>query len=126
LDEYARRVMLTVLSKPWKRSSPPEKILVMRFQALGDTVITLPYLADLRRQYPTIRIDFLTRKEVAQIPANIELFDRVIRIGGKRNLKIQLLLLILRLPWMWLQQYDAVIDLQNHKLSRFVRIALRC
>lgn len=98
----------------------------MRFQALGDTIITLPYLADLRRQYPGIIIHFLTRKEVAQIPVNVELFDRVIALGGKRNLWIQLMLLVLKLPWLWRQRYDAVIDLQNHKLSRFVRMVLCC
>jgi heptosyltransferase II len=118
--------MHMVSSRPWTKKTPPEKILVMRFQALGDTIITMPYLQDLHRQYPQIRIDFLTRHEVSQIPDHLLLFNKVVRIGGKRNLKIQLLLLLLKLPWLWLQRYDAVIDLQNHKLSRLIRKALGC
>jgi ADP-heptose:LPS heptosyltransferase len=93
----------------------------MRFQALGDTIITLPYLQSLKRQYPQLELHFLTRREVSLIPESITLFDKVIVIDGGRNLKLQLLFIFFKLPWLWLQGYDTVIDLQNHKLSRFVR-----
>src|SRR6187402_3098606 len=109
-----------IRAKRWSSESPPEKILVMRFQALGDTIITLPYLQSLKRQYPQTKIHFLTRQEVSLIPEGINLFDKVIAIGGGRNLKLQLSLLLLRLPWFWRQRYDAIIDLQNHKLSRLL------
>jgi heptosyltransferase-2 len=110
-----------VRSKPWKRSSPPKKILVMRFQALGDTIITLPYLQSLKRQYPTIELHFLTREEVCAIPKSIQLFDKVITIGGKRNAKVQFIFSLLKLPWLWSQRYDAVIDLQHHRFSKIIR-----
>lgn len=107
--------------KPWKSLNPPTKILVMRFQALGDTIITLPYLQSLRNRHPSIEIHFLTREEVSQIPRSLQLFDKVITIGGGRNAKIQFILSLLKLPAMWLQNYDAVIDLQNHKISKAIR-----
>lgn len=44
--------------KPWRKSYAPKKILAMRFQALGDTVITLPYLQSLKRRYPAIQLHF--------------------------------------------------------------------
>src|ERR1700712_756679 len=110
-----------VRCKPWRHELPPKKILVMRFQALGDTVITLPYLQSLKQQHPQIELHFLTRREVSPIPESITLFEKVITIGGRRNAKIQFILCLLKLPWLWVQQYDAVIDLQNHKISRTVR-----
>lgn len=93
----------------------------MRFQALGDTVITLPYLLSLRKQYPQAILHFLTRKEVSPIPKSIGLFDRVITIGGGRNAKIQFLLSLLLLPYLWWQRYDVVLDLQNHRISIILR-----
>lgn len=117
----AHHVKANIRARPWKKNIPPSKILVMRFQALGDTVITLPYLQSLKRQYPEIELHFLTREEVSPIPKNIVLFDKVITIGGGRNAKIQFLLTLLKLPWLILQRYDAVLDLQNHKISCIVR-----
>lgn len=97
----------------------------MRFQAIGDTIITLPYLQHWKGQYPGIELHFLTRDEVASIPKNVVLFDKVITIGGGRNAKIQFLLLLLKLPWLWFQRYDGVLDLQNHRLSQLARKLLR-
>jgi heptosyltransferase II len=111
----------SVRAKPWTGENPPSKILVMRFQALGDTVITLPYLQSLKRQYPQIELHFLTREEVSPIPASIALFDKIITIGGGRNAKAQFAWALLKLPVLLLQRYDAVLDLQNHKISRVVR-----
>jgi heptosyltransferase-2 len=113
-----------ISSKPWTQSHPPKRILVMRFQALGDTIITLPYLQNLKRQYPQLELHFLTRSEVSLIPQSVALFDKVIVIGGGRNLKLQLLIVLLKLPWLWWKGYEAVIDLQNHKLSRLIRKVL--
>lgn len=93
----------------------------MRFQALGDTIATLPYLLNIKRQFPEIELHFLTRKEVSSIPRDVELFDKVIAIGGKRSLKLQLVIILLKLPWLWMQRYDAVIDLQDHTISKLVR-----
>jgi len=93
----------------------------MRFQALGDTIITLPYLQSLKRQYPGIMLHFLTRQEVNQIPDNVILFDKIFSLGGKRNAKVQFILAMLLMPVLWLQRYDAVIDLQHHRFSKIIR-----
>jgi len=110
-----------VHAKPWSAPKPPRKILVMRFQALGDTIITLPYLQSIRDSYPSVEIHFFTREEVSMIPKSIHLFHNVITIAGGRNAKIQLILSLLKLPVLWLHRYDAVIDLQKHKISRLIR-----
>ncbi len=96
----------------------------MRFQALGDTVITLPYLQSLKNQYPDTILHFFTRKEVSNIPKSLELFEKVIAIGGWRNAKIQFVLALLQLPKLWWYNYDAVLDLQNNKISHVIRFLL--
>lgn len=97
----------------------------MRFQALGDLMITLPYLASLKHQLPGVSLHLLTRKEFCEVPRHLKLFDHVIIIGGGRNAKIQFLFCLLKLPWMWRQCYDVVIDLQNHRISKIIRKSLR-
>lgn len=93
----------------------------MRFQALGDTIITLPYINCIRQNLPNTKIHFFTRDEVAEIPRGIKLFDRVFSLGGKRNTKLQFLFCLIYLPLLLMQRYDAVIDLQNHWMSRMIR-----
>jgi len=107
--------------KPWRQKYFPKKVLAIRLQALGDTVITLPYLQSLKRQYPQLQIHFLTRKEVCHIPKDIDLFDRVITIGGGRNAKLQFLLLWFKIPFLLLQNYGVVLDLQKNKISVILR-----
>ena len=117
---------MNIYCKPWTERSPPRRVLAIRLQAMGDVVIALPYLQCLRNSMSSdTRLDFLTRKEVEDIPKSIDLFDQVYSIGGARDLKRQLLSACLLLPRLWIQRYDVIIDLQNNTLSRIVRRALR-
>jgi len=117
---------MNISCRPWTQPNPPKRILAVRLQALGDVVITLPYLQCLRNSMSFhTRLDFLTRKEVEEIPKNLDLFDHVYSIGGGRNLKRQLLSTCLLLPRLLIQRYDVIIDLQNSILSRIVRRTLR-
>lgn len=111
--------------KRWEGPQLPRKILAIRFQALGDTVITLPYLQNIKRQFPEIELHFLTRKEVRDIPGSIDLFDRVTTIGGGRSTKLQLFFALLKLPFLIFQSYDAVLDLQNNRISALIRKILQ-
>jgi len=96
-------------------------MLAIRFQALGDLMITLPYLQSLKDQTPELQIHLLTRREVSEIPKNLVLFEKVFSIGGGRNAKIQFLLSLLWVPYLLWQRYDIVIDLQNHRISKVIR-----
>lgn len=64
-----------IRAQPGCSSRPPRRILALRLQALGDTIITLPYLNALRASFPGTGLDFLTRDEVADIPRSLELFE---------------------------------------------------
>ena len=113
---------MNVAAKPWKDTRAPKRVLAIRLQAMGDVVITLPYLQYLRKALPRETVlDFLTREEVKAIPEGIQLFDHVYTIGGGRDFKQQFIYTCLLLPKLVLRHYDVIIDLQNNLLSRMVR-----
>jgi len=113
---------MNIPGNPWRKKHMPARILAIRLQAMGDVVITLPYLQSLRNALPKeVRIDLLSRKEVDAVPRSIVLFDKIYSLGGKRNFKKQFVLCLLLLPKILWQRYDIVIDLQNNPISRMVR-----
>jgi ADP-heptose:LPS heptosyltransferase/glycosyltransferase involved in cell wall biosynthesis len=115
-----------VTGKPWQKGTPPKRILAIRLQATGDTVITLPYLQYLRRSLSeNVQLDLLTRKETADIPKHVGLFDHVYALGGARSFRKQLFHTFFLLPKLLLRRYDLVIDLQNNTISRTVRRTIR-
>ena len=108
----------------WKKVRSPRKVLAIRLQAMGDLVITLPYLQQLRNILPPdTELDLLTRQEVSSIPNNMHLFNRVYSIRGGRNTKKQMLSTAVLIPLLLLKRYEVVIDLQNNIISRSV---LKC
>ncbi|MES1220935.1 MAG: glycosyltransferase family 9 protein [Bacteroidota bacterium] len=116
---------LDIPAQPWTKTTLPKRILAIRLQAMGDLVITLPYLQQLKKMLPeTSQLDLLTREEVEAIPKNIHLFDHVYSVGGGRNVKKQLLYCSWLLSKLLLRRYDVVIDLQNNVVSRFIRKSL--
>jgi heptosyltransferase II len=125
VDDTIIKPSLDIPCKPWKKSNIPRRLLAIRLQAMGDLVITLPYLQQLKKTLPVYaELDLLTREEVDAIPKKIYLFDHVYSIGGGRNVKKQILYSSWLLPKLLLRRYDVVIDLQNNEVSRFIRKSL--
>jgi len=116
--------MSEIRCKPWNSKIKPKKILVIRYQALGDVVITLPYLNDFKRQFPDIKLHLITTSEVSAIPASLMLFDTVIIVKGGRSTRLQFFFTLCKLPFLLWKRHDGVMDLQNNKISRIIRKAL--
>lgn len=113
-------------ARPWTRSNAPGRILAIRLQAMGDVVISLRYLQDLRTRLPAeTRLDLLVLRESSPLPKNLELFNRVFIIDGGRRFKLQLVFMVPVLLRLLFQRYDVVLDVQNSPISRIVRAALR-
>jgi ADP-heptose:LPS heptosyltransferase len=112
-------------ARRWPHASAPRRILAIRLQALGDTVITLPYLLSVKRRFPGAGLDFLTREEVATVPRALAQFDRVIALGGGRSRYRTWLSALRHMPALLARRYDVVLDLQNNRISNFVRRAIR-
>jgi heptosyltransferase-2 len=112
---------MNIRRKLWNKKKSPRRVLAIRLQAMGDLVITLPYLQALRNTLPSAKLDLLTLEENKSIPHSIELFDRIYSIRGYRNFKKQLAFAFLLLPKILIRRYDVVLDLQNNFISRLVR-----
>lgn len=125
MQTIGSNIIVDIPHQAWNKKLPPKRVLAIRLQAMGDLVITLPYLQNLRKSLPTeSRLDLLTREEVESIPKNLQLFDHVYSLGGGRNWKKQFVYIALLLPKLLVNRYDVVIDLQNNIVSRFVRKSL--
>jgi heptosyltransferase-2 len=108
-------------SVPWHGPANPKRILAIRLQAMGDVVITLPYLRALQRSLSGTAIDFITRHQDGDIPRALVLFRFVEELGGGQSERRQLLLAPLLAPRLLARRYDVVLDLQNNRVSRTLR-----
>jgi ADP-heptose:LPS heptosyltransferase len=90
-------------------------------QALGDTVITLPYLQALRSILPATEFHFVTREEFADIPRNVKMFDKVYAVNGGFDINRQFMSAAILIPRLQKEKYDVVIDLQRNFLTRTIR-----
>ena len=115
----------TLRAVPWSGRIHPQKILAIRFQALGDVVITLPYLQALHSVWSSSQFDFLTREEFNDLPRAMKMFDTVYTIGGGRDRARQFGNAMRLVPQLRKKQYDVVIDLQRNTLSRMLRQIMR-
>jgi len=115
-----------IIHKKFTKQRAVKRILVVRLQAIGDVALTLPYVQDLRNKLPeNTRIDLLVRKEAENIPKHLTLFDNVYSLSGGRNTKKQFFFFLLLLPRLLGNRYDVFIDLQNHKLTKWMRFLLQ-
>jgi len=107
--------IIRVIKPSKKYSGIPKKILFIRNDKIGDAVVTLPVLRDLRLNYPDIEIHVLCSEVNYFITKNAEFIDRaVIYDGSKWGEQIKNLRA---------ENYDAVIDLvgMDKKLIRSLR-----
>ena len=96
-------------------------ILIVKLSAIGDVVMSLPFLEALRRRYPQGHITWLVEEAAADIVRDHPLLDRVLVSRRKywiKNIKSG------RLPSTWREvrvflnelrdrEYDLVVDLQG-------------
>ncbi len=92
---------------------------------MGDVVVAMPYLQDLRNKLPNdVTLDLLIREETESIPKHLSIFNTVYSIKGGRNTKWQLFYFLLMYPKLLFKGYHVLLDLQNHNLSRVIRFLL--
>lgn len=116
----------SIKAVPWQDSAAPKAVLVMRFHAMGDVVITMPYLQDLRQKLPTsTRLHLLTRQGDNRIPASLELFDEIHTYSGTFNRYQSAWTLLKVLPTLRKYRFDVIIDLQRSTRSTAIRRLLR-
>ena len=60
----------------------PGRILVVRTRFVGDTVLAIPFLRNLRRAFPAARIDVLVEKASGSVLADCPYVDELITAPG--------------------------------------------
>lgn len=81
--ERGIRLVLPLLPQPEKRrdaGAPPSSILVSEFWNLGDLAIVVPFLTNLRRNYPEARISLLVNAGLAAFLEGQGLVDEIISL----------------------------------------------
>jgi lipopolysaccharide heptosyltransferase II len=95
----------------------PNKILIIRFSSIGDIVLSTALLRVARARFPNAQIDFLTKREYADLVRSnpninhVYEFNSAGGFAGLRELKKKLRT----------EQYDLVVDIHNSLRSRYVR-----
>jgi heptosyltransferase-2 len=93
------------------------KILIIRFSSIGDIVLASPLIRSVRSTYPYAQIDFLVRKDFAEIVkynphlTNIIEFDALQYFHGLKKLTHRIKK----------EKYDVIIDIHNSLRSRYIR-----
>jgi lipopolysaccharide heptosyltransferase II len=101
------------------------RILVIKYSALGDVILSIPSLKAIRRQYPSSRITVLTSRQSREIVASLPYIDDVIvfekeRFPHRSKLILETARLLRR------NIFDLVIDLQNNKTSHILSYLSLC
>lgn len=110
--------------RAWQGSTSPEKILIIRIEALGDLFMTFPVVSDLRTKFPEAKIDLLVRSDYAELPVHLNLFDSVYSLKGFYT-REKLFHLPFLIPSLLKNKYDIVFDLQRNFYTRLLRKLIR-
>jgi lipopolysaccharide heptosyltransferase II len=110
--------------KVYTEACTQQRILVVKFSAIGDVVLITPSLRAIREKFPGAYIAVLTKKTAAEILKNCPYIDEVIvhRSNGLKGF-------FATVRNLQCKNFDLLIDFQNNRKSRlygwFSRIALR-
>lgn len=93
-----------------------KKVLLVRFSAMGDVVLTTGPIKRLRQKFPGHRIDLLTSDVGEELLGNNTNLDKVFVVPKGCGL------IELRRIYKTLENYDLVIDWQNNFKSHFLKL----
>ena len=107
------------------RLAEAQKILVRATNWVGDAVMTLPALRELRRALPAAHITLLARPWVSEVFEREAVADRLVLYPGKGSFGWRQAAVALRT-----ERFDAAVLLQNAfeaaLVARWARIPIRC
>ena len=92
------------------------KILVFRLSSIGDIVLTTALLRCLRNTFPDVQIDFVVKKQFADILRCVPFVSNVIELDSKKGFSE---LLAIR-NHLKNEQYDVALDIHKNWRSLFV------
>ncbi|MDH4068882.1 MAG: lipopolysaccharide heptosyltransferase II [Ignavibacteria bacterium] len=112
---------LNILAKfgtmtPASSMMPPiEKALIIRLSSVGDILLSTPLIRVLRQQYPECRLDYLVKREFAEVVRHNPYLSSVIELEPGSFDKIRSMRGEIRS-----RGYDLVIDIHDSLRSRYL------
>lgn len=105
--------------QPWI-TGVPRSILLIRFQAIGDSLALLPVADALRQRFSSIRLGAVIGSRARAVVESTTLFDQnfVVDLSGGRR---QRAWAAAQQGWAQRGQWDVVLDLQRNRESRMLR-----
>lgn len=112
MDTYIGIPLIFILSvfKFKKKDLPkkPKKILLIRLGNIGDAILTIPAIRELKRNFPKSKIFLLTSPKTAGIYTNFSYINKLITIN------LTLSNLYNQLKILRKENFDLVIDMENY------------
>ncbi len=93
-----------------------KNILIIRLSSLGDVLLTTPVVRSLKRQFPDIKIDFLTKEQYAGVYEYNPYISNVFIFNQNNKYPVRKLIN---------EKYDLIIDLQNNLRSKKICAQIR-
>ncbi|MDH4071131.1 MAG: hypothetical protein OEV30_11995, partial [Ignavibacteria bacterium] len=104
---------------------PADRVLVIRFHAIGDTAITLPLASALAQHSPEIATDYLTTASAAPLVRALGCFREVHLFPACRTPLERFRAVVSVARTLRSREYTTVLDLQGNWASRMLRTLLR-
>jgi len=95
-----------------------QKILIIRFSAIGDIILTTPVIRAIKQQYPQAELHYLTKKQHTDLLKHNPYLSKVIAFDSQST---SLLSLILQLKQ---ERYHWIIDLHQNIRSKLIRYTI--
>ena len=109
-----------VLAEPLAPGAEPRRLVVIRLHAFGDTAITFPLLAALKRRLPSLRLDVVTdvrSKELFEAHRDV---DGVYAFETRQRRLTKGLAVLRTAAVLRRRAVPAVLDLQRNRWSRLL------
>ena len=93
-----------------------KKILIIRLSSLGDVLLATPLIRQLRQKYPQVQLDFLVRKDYAELLQHHPGLSRLIEFDVQQGFSsLKKLRKKIRQT-----RYDIILDIHNNLRSRYL------
>ena len=107
IDKYFGKLFIILLSSIkffFKKNDDKNSFLIIKLWAVGDSVVALPLIRSLRRNFPKSRIVVFARERNCQVFEMVDFIDEIILFEPKYVFKLFLLF----------RKYDVVFDLEPY------------
>ncbi len=114
---YTRGNYSSNLEAAYCKSISQKRILVIKLSSFGDLILIIPFLAQLRKDFPQAKIHLMTLKKYSNLFYDCPYVDKIITVGPTYKKIKEVLKVSKRLRRI---SFDYIVDLQNNRSSQLI------